>query len=838
MTSKKSDRGNRREDENGQQPVASSEERAGRFPEGSVAEGGAEKKGRKRKHLRRQLERSEGQFELLVQAVKEYAIFMLDTEGYVQSWNDGAERIKGYSRDEIVGRHFSNFYTEADREAGRPETGLRSAKEEGQWTDEGWRVRKDGTRFWARVTITALFDEEEELRGFAKVTRDMTERHRYEKELADAYEQLKETERLKDKFFANVSHELRTPLTLILSPVESMLAEAHTEDGSNDLSPKHRQRLETVHNNSIRMLQMVNGLLDFSKLEIGEVEVEREPTDIEQLTQTIYQDFLPLGERQGVELEIDSTLEHSVVEMDRYLYERILFNLLSNAVKYTPKGGEIWVRLTQEGDQLEVTVADTGEGIPEDELENIFKDFRQVDASSTRRFEGTGLGLPLVSEFAELLDGDVSVESTLGVGSTFTVDLRAPVSDRTGEPAEGPRLHTLAQQYSQGNVPANADEGLAFKEAAPEGQQAETGSSSGEQEREELSEIVLAEDNDGLSSYIRELLSGICTVYRAQDGEEAMTLVREIEPEMVLTDIMMPKKNGLDVCQELKANPATADIPVVMLTALTNRKALLRGWEAGADEYLFKPFHPKELVTRIRTLLRNIERRKEAEEEQKKLEQELLQASERERRRIGQTLHDGLASHMTGLSTLTQSLMAKGAEDGDSLTVDARSLQRIVDLAQEGARQARTMARGLNPVKLDQKGLPAALQTLAENQEFRFGVTCTFDQDGLLPELPKDASINLYWIAHEAVHNAIKHGEADRLSIQLHGGEQVVLEVIDDGRGLPSPVEELKEGMGLATMRYRAELVGASLEIRDRDEGGVHVACKLEDPSVSEEAAV
>ncbi len=699
--------------------------------------------------------------------------------------------------------------------------------------------------------------------------KEIKQRKEAEKELEEAYEKLKETERLKDEFFANVSHELRTPLTLILSPVESILEEdvetGSSEEGSAQgeapdtssseetsaqenaskgkssgvRSSKHRQRLETIHNNSLRMLQMVNGLLDFSKLEIGEVEVAREPTQIDELTRSICQDFRPLSERKGLDLDYDCTIEASIVDMDRYLYERILFNLLSNAVKFTAEGGEVWVRLSQENDRLELTVADTGEGIPEEELEDIFKDFRQVDASSTRRFEGTGLGLPLVKEFTELLDGGISVESTPGVGSTFTVELHAPISDQEERPEKEQRPHTLAQQYG---VETESREGRQTEERTAEtdtphseGEQRTIGPASNRSEEERLSDVVLAEDNEELSAYIKDLLAGTCTVHVAQDGEEAFELIQQVHPALVITDIMMPKEDGLDLCRTLKANPATADIPVVMLTALTNRKALLRGWEAGADEYLFKPFHPKELVTRIRTLLRNVERRKEAEAVQKQLERELLQTSERERRRIGQDIHDGLASHMTGLMTIVQSLKEKGGEEEETLTIKAKSLDRIVDLARDGARQARALARGLNPVKLDEKGLPAALQTLAENQEFRYELTCVFQEDSSRPDLSQDQTMNLYWIAHEAVQNAIQHGNASRVSIWLGMEDgKTILEVTDDGTGLPDPVEEIEDGMGLATMRYRTELIGGRLKIQNRAEGGVRVVCTLPTPSSPE----
>lgn len=676
---------------------------------------------------------------------------------------------------------------------------------------------------------------------------EVEQRKRAEAKLEEAYEGLKETERLKDEFVANVSHELRTPLTLILSPVETMLSEhADATSGADATSPAagaaseadtalsraQRTKLRTIHNNAIRLLQMVNGLLDFSQLELGEVTVEREPVDIEVLTRQICQDLSPHCARKGLTMQLDAVVEQPLVEVDDHLFERILFNLLSNAVKFTPSGGEVEVSLRQEADRMELVVSDTGEGIPADGQEVIFEAFRQADASSTRRYEGTGLGLPLVKRFAELLNGDVDVASTANEGSTFTVTFRAPVASETGENESGRRDRSHMRQFGhvgrwsgEGDAwsPDRASEEIHLDAEAPV-------------EREGLPTVVLAEDHEELSNYIRELLKGICHVHLADDGDEAMRLVDSVNPDLVIADIMMPKTDGLTLCRHLKANPATAGLPVVMLTALTSRDSLLRGWEAGADEYLFKPFHPTELVTRIRTLLENVRRRDAAERAQRELEQEVLRVSEHERRQIGQELHDGLASHLTGVSMLAQSLLkARESETDELITADAAKVERIVNLSSQGAEQARAMARGLNPVKLDDEGLPAALETLAEDQERQFDIRCTFEHQGELPDLSPDVAINLYWIAHESVRNAIKHAEASHVTVRLvTGTDEMTLEISDDGTGLPEGTD-LEGGMGFTTMRYRADMVGARLRIRNRRDGGVRVVATLAltDPALS-----
>jgi PAS domain S-box-containing protein len=417
-------------------------------------------------------------------------------------------------------------------------------------------------------------------------------------ELTRLYERTRELDRLKNEFLANVSHELRTPLTLILAPVESLL-----EDEYGPLSGFQRDRVRTIHNNAIRLLQMVTGLLDFSKLEAGRHEVHREPVEIVGVTQAIWADFQPVLSDKKLEGDFQSTASQAWVEMDRYLYERIFFNLLSNAVKFTYAGGKVAVSLHLEGDRLCLSVADTGIGIAEADLGHLFQKFRQLESSSTRRFEGTGLGLALVKEFAELLDGSISVQSTLSQGSTFTVECLAPPIQATSADPEKVKATRKALPYFEPAPVKEPSLSAAFQPTAPK--------------------VLIAEDNLELAAYVAGLLNDSCQVRIAEDGEVALENARQWKPDLLIADVMMPKRDGLDLCREIKSNEETSRIAVVLLTALTHRDALLKGWEAGADEYLFKPFHPKELETRIRTILAAVRARRRAEEMQLQLQAEL-----------------------------------------------------------------------------------------------------------------------------------------------------------------------------------------------------------------------
>lgn len=403
-------------------------------------------------------------------------------------------------------------------------------------------------------------------------------------QLQEANKKLRQAEQVKSDFFANVSHELRTPLSLILGPLESVLS--GKPGPLNEVQEKH---LKTAHNNAVRLLQMTNGLLDFAKFEAGKMNVVREPVNLNVLILAIVNDFESMMRGKKIELAYEIQPMDDAILIDRYLFERIVFNLLSNAAKFTPDGGKVFVRAAHRENMLTLSVEDTGIGISEHDIPNLFQKFRQIEGSSTRRFEGTGLGLAMVKEFAELLGGSVSVESKINEGTTFRVTCLAPVTDQAPVKAIAVAEAHLVPQYQ---IDVNQ-----AKKAI---------------DKDDFLKVLVCEDNQELSSYISSLLEGCCKVMTASDGETGLALVRSWGPDLVLSDVMMPKKDGVALCREIKSNPATANIIVVLLTAMTHRGAMIRGWEAKADEYLFKPFHPEELVTRIQSLLSMIRERKAA----------------------------------------------------------------------------------------------------------------------------------------------------------------------------------------------------------------------------------
>ena len=360
-------------------------------------------------------------YRLLVATVRDYAIFALDAEGHVLSWNPGAQRFKGWEAHEIIGQHFSVFYHADDIADRKPWRELEIAIRDGQVEDEGWRLRKDGTRFWANVVITALW-RDGVLVGFAKVTRDLTERREAQLRALDDARRLaasEEASRTKSSFLAAMSHELRTPLNAIAGYADLLLAGV-----AGDLTDQQRQYVERVRAGQQHLLGVINDILNFSRIEAGQLHYDLEPMSLPQAIESVIPLVEPLVHAkkiafgQGVSADVTVLADSSKVE-------QILLNLLSNAIKFTASGGQIEIRSGQEGECGFVAVRDTGAGIPAADLEAIFQPFVQVGRSLTSPHEGTGLGLAISSDLARGMGGRLSVESTLGEGSVFT--LRLPV---------------------------------------------------------------------------------------------------------------------------------------------------------------------------------------------------------------------------------------------------------------------------------------------------------------------------------------------------------------------------------------------------------------------------
>ncbi|GII24037.1 SpoIIE family protein phosphatase [Planosporangium mesophilum] len=413
----------------------------------------------------------------------------------------------------------------------------------------------------------------------------------YEEERRRA-EALAELDRAKTTFFTNVSHEFRTPLTLLLGPAEDALT-----DPDNPLPAVQRSRVELVHRNAQRLLGLVNTLLDFSRLESGTTTPRFEPLDLARYTAELVETFRPAIERAGLTLTVDCPPLGEPVHADRDMWAKIVLNLLSNALKFTFTGG-ITVRLGHTRDSAELVVVDTGVGIEPADQARVFERFHRVTGARSRTHEGSGIGLALVAELARLHDGTATVRSTPGEGSTFTVRIRRGPERRSfarpvpATPASNRHAERFLSEAMRWLEPVDAE--------VPASGAAVAGSAGTDGDRPR---VLVADDNADMRTYIASLLVDQYRVDTAPDGQAALRKILADPPDLVLTDVMMPDLDGFGLLAALRANPATTLIPVVMVSARAGDGATVEGLEAGADDYLVKPFSARELLARVRANL-------------------------------------------------------------------------------------------------------------------------------------------------------------------------------------------------------------------------------------------
>jgi signal transduction histidine kinase len=432
-------------------------------------------------------------------------------------------------------------------------------------------------------------------------------------------EALAEIDRAKTTFFSNVSHEFRTPLTLMLGPVEDMA-------GDPQLPAAIRSRLGIVHRNSLRLMKLVNSLLEFSRIEAGRVQAAYEPTDLAALTRDLVSTFASAFQLAG--LELDQQLEplSEPVYVDRDMWERVVLNLLSNAFKYTLRG-KIEVQLSQTESHAVVSVRDTGIGIPKEAIAKLFDRFYRVEGAQGRTHEGTGIGLALVHELVKLHSGSVSVDSEVGQGTTFTI--RLPLGhghlpkERIG--AGGPRLApaSTARAYVQEALRWLPDRQMPPADGKFELSSANDPLSRDSQGRElPAARVLVADDNADMRAYVRELLEPVYEVQVAPDGLAALQAARRTPPDLIVSDVMMPRMDGFELLRTLRAEPALRDIPTILLSARAGEESVIEGLEAMADDYLVKPFSARELLARVGAQLQLARLRREASAREQALRME------------------------------------------------------------------------------------------------------------------------------------------------------------------------------------------------------------------------
>jgi len=405
-------------------------------------------------------------------------------------------------------------------------------------------------------------------------------------------EQLSALDRAKTTFFSNVSHEFRTPLTLLSGPLEHELAEREAP-----LPEARRERLATAHRNTLRLIKLVNVLLDFSRIEAGRVMARYQPTQLGTLTSELASLFRAAVERAGLTLSVEIEPQSEPVFVDRDMWEKIVLNLVSNAFKHTFSGG-IRVRLRYLPALVELDVIDTGVGIAEHELQALFDRFHRVYGAKSRTHEGTGIGLPLVRELSRLHGGDVRVVSKPDYGSRFTVSIPLGAAHLPAEQIDS----DASPSPTGAGVVAYVQEALQWSTVHAHAENSESASEPLHSEPTgALGKVLLAEDNADMRAYVVGLLTSTYHVLAVPDGRAALDAIATFQPDLLLTDVMMPRLDGIQLLRAVREDPRTRQMPVIFLSARAGEEAALQGIEAGADDYLVKPFSAREVLARVRT---------------------------------------------------------------------------------------------------------------------------------------------------------------------------------------------------------------------------------------------
>jgi PAS domain S-box-containing protein len=493
------------------------------------------------------LRQSEERFRLLLEGVEDYAIYLLDPEGRVSSWNYGAQRITGYSADEIVGQSFERFYPPEDAAAGRPAQELRTATLNRRAEDIGWRVRKDGSRFWAEVVVTALHDDEGRLRGFSKVVRDLSERKRIEN--------LEEQGRHLTEFLAMLAHELRNPLAPIRNALGIMAI-------SRDLPPQVAWSRDVIERQTTHLTRLVDDLLDVSRITRGKFSMHTDTMDINLAVERALEAARPLIDARKHHLEVEMAPQPLLLSGDMTRVVQVIVNVLNNAAKYTPDGGRIRLTVRQEGSDAVVRVKDNGIGIPPHMIDQVFDLFAQGERTLARTEGGLGIGLTLARRIVALHGGSITVASAgTGKGAEFTVRL--------------PRLAEYAQHLLDRNR-AVAIGSL--------------------QKRS----VVVVDDNMDAAESMAMLLRNVGHEVRIEhDGIRALKeLTREL-PDIVLLDIGLPGLSGYEVAKRLREHPGGQGVRIYAMTGYGQEEDRRRSMQAGFDGHLVKPVIPSDLFALV-----------------------------------------------------------------------------------------------------------------------------------------------------------------------------------------------------------------------------------------------
>ena len=672
-------------------------------------------------------------------------------------------------------------------------------------------------RNWTQHEVSIL--EETAQRTWAAVERARAEAAMRESEIQRIREQaareeerqraeyLAELDRAKTLFFSNISHEFRTPLTLLLAPLQDALS-----DNINFLSPPQRERIEVAHRNAIRLLKLVNTLLDFSRIEAGRIQAVYEGTDLAQLTTELASVFRSAIEQAGLRFIVDCPPLPEPVYIDREMWEKIVLNLLSNAFKFTLKG-EIAVRLHKKDDQeVMLQVQDTGAGIKGEEIPRLFERFYQVRGTQARTHEGSGIGLALVHELVKLHGGKIDVSSTIGEGSCFTVTIPLGKSSQSAELKVLSAEKEEKKQYSA----------LSTQHSALITQNSSLKTQNSALSTQHSSLVLLVDDNADMRDYLTRILSEHVTVEAVADGATALAVAIERVPDLILSDVMMPGLDGFELLKALRNDARTKEIPIILLSARAGEESVVDGLQALADDYLIKPFSASELVARVNAHLQMAQLRLEALQKEKttNLMKDKLLAE------VSHELNAPLVAilgwtRLLRSSPFNPAMLAKSLETIErNATLQAKLVQDLLDLSRITSGK---ISLNKAPVEL-QSVIEAAIATVCHSLE-----TKDICLESILD--PKSITIEgdserLQQIVLNLLTNAIKFTpKGGRIVVHLGAtSTQAQISVSDNGIGiepefLPHVFETFRQsqsskgglGLGLAIAHHLVELHGGAI---------------------------
>lgn len=638
-------------------------------------------------------------------------------------------------------------------------------------------------------------------------------------ELQQALDRAEEVDRTKSRFFANISHELRTPLTLITAPIESLVEEIH--------QPEARRQIEVVRGNARRLARLIDELLDLTRLDAGHLRLDVAEVDLAGLARTVYTNSAAAAAAASIDLSFDSAATGRSVWGDAHRLETVLTNLVANALRYTPQGGSVQIRTWEDGDGASVSVVDDGPGIAPEHQERIFERFYRAVDQQAPATGGAGIGLSLARELVELHGGTLSVESRPGEGATFVVAIPFGRDHLTADVVERRQRHDPGAPRRRATDVTPAAVPTAPEAAAPAPASApSTAQPAGPEVRP--ARILLAEDNLEMRNYITGLLAPPHHVQAVADGELAWQRVSEDPPDLVVSDVMMPRRSGTQLCRAMKTDPRLRTVPVILLTARVGSEATLEGYASGADDFVAKPFHPQVLRARVAAQL--------------KLRELTFQLADQERFAAVGTLAAGILHEVRNpINAILNGARVLAAGEVDHATaaelvkvvVDgAERIQQITSALEEHARPAD--ANGVAYCD-PREGLESTL-TLLGHRLTDVTVERRLDSRRLVAAVP--GMLNQVFV--NLVDNAVRAGATHLVLTTEDRGANVRIGVRDNGPGVPpeiawrifEPFFTTREpgsgsGLGLYLSRRLVEGFGGTLELVLPATGGAEMVIEL-----------